>query len=353
MSGRGVVGLDIGSSGVRAAELSFGRGPVELVKFGQVALPEGAVRAGEVADVETVAAALRSLWRQVRFSTKRVALGVANQRVVVRQVDLPWMPPAEMRASLVYQVADVVPMPVDQAILDFHALAELTDADGLRQSRILLVAAAKEMVGNAVESATRAGLTPVLVDLNAFALLRSVVGRDLLGLATEAEAVVDVGANVTNIVVHCGGVPRFVRILIMGGADVTDAVAERMGVPMTEAESVKQSMGLPEPGQPPGHPGVRACESAAMAWVDEVRGSLDYYSAQPESLRVARIVLSGGAGRLPGLARRLSAATRIPVVPADPMSGLKMGRTGLTDEQLAYIGPLASVPVGLALGDAA
>lgn len=353
MSGRGVVGLDIGSSGVRAAELSFGRGPAELVKFGQLALPEGAVRAGEVADIETVAAGLRSLWRQVRFSTKKVALGVANQRVVVRQVDLPWMPAAEMRSSLVYQVADVVPMPVDQALLDFHPLEELADAEGSRQSRILLVAAAKEMVRNAVASVTRAGLTPVLVDLNAFALLRSVADRDPLHLATEAEAIVDVGANVTNIIVHCGGTPRFVRILIMGGADVTDAVAERMGVPMAEAETVKQGMGLPEPGQPPGHPGVRACESAAMSWVEEVRGSLDYYSAQPETVRIARIVLAGGAGRLAGLARRLSAATRLPVVPADPLSGLKIGRTGLSDDQLAYIEPLACVSVGLALGDAA
>ena len=110
-----VVGLDIGTSGVRAAELTLGKGAATLERFGQVALPEGAVRDGEVVDVAAVAAAVKQLWAQAKFSTKKVVVGVANQKVVVRQVDLPWLPLDELKKSLAYQVQDFIPLPVEQA----------------------------------------------------------------------------------------------------------------------------------------------------------------------------------------------------------------------------------------------
>jgi type IV pilus assembly protein PilM len=349
VAGRPVVGLDIGSSGVRAAELSMGKGPVTLERFGQVALPEGAVREGEVVDTEAVAAAIRTLWSQTKFRSKKVVVGVANQKVVVRQVDLPWLPAKELRASLQFQVQDVIPMPVEQAILDFHPLEEFTNDHGGRMLRVLLVAAARDMVGSAVHAVEKAGLQPVMVDLTSFAVMRSLVTGS--GLASmEAEALVDVGANVTNIVVHQGGVPRFVRILLMGGGDITDAVAERLGVPMEQAESVKQAAGLAlVAGTGDNHPANRAIEQTGGAFVEEVRGSLDYYLSQPGAARVGRVVLSGGGSQLGGLVERLSAATRLPVEVARPMSVLKLGKTGLTDEQLAYVEPLVAVPVGLAM----
>ena len=97
MAGRSAIGLDIGTSGVRAAELSFGKGQVTLEKFGQVALPEGAVRDGEVIDPDAVGAAIKQLWSHTKFSSKKVVIGVANQKVIVRQVDLPWMPADELQ----------------------------------------------------------------------------------------------------------------------------------------------------------------------------------------------------------------------------------------------------------------
>jgi len=345
-----VVGLDIGTSGVRAAELSRGKGPVTLERFGQVALPPGAVRDGEVVDTQVVADAIKQLWAQAKFSTKKVVVGVANQKVVVRQVDLPWLPMGELRKSLAFQVQDYIPMPVEQAILDFHPLEEFTTESGERRLRVLLVAAARDMVGSAIGAAERAGLTASLVDLNSFAVLRSLVTLDNGLGSLEAEALVDVGASVTNIVVHQGGVPRFVRILLMGGADITDALVERLGVPADQAESVKQSSGLAVvAGTAETHPASRTIEATGSAFVEEVRGSLDYYLAQPGAARVARVVVSGGGSRLSGLVERLSAATRLPVQRAHPMSLLKLGKTGLTDEQLAYVEPMVTVPVGLAM----
>ena len=347
------MGLDIGTSGVRAAEIRrSGKGP-RLERFGQVALPPGAVRDGEVVDPAAVAEALRELWSRTRFSSKRVVVGVANQKVVVRQVDLPALPLAELRSSLAFTVQDHIPMPVDQAILDFHPLEEVVGDTGAPALRVLLVAAARGMVDGTLVAVQAAGLRPTMVDLTGFALLRA-QAHVLSGLATPtAEALVDVGAGVTNVVVHQGGVPRFVRILLMGGDDMTGALAERLGVAVPQAEEIKQRTGLaPVQGGADPSPVARAIEATGSAFVEEVRGSLDYYAAQSGAARIDRVVLSGGGSRLSGLAERLAAATRRPVETAHPLALLALGRTGLTPEQLADAEPSVSVSVGLALGAA-
>lgn len=353
MAGRSAIGLDIGTSGVRAAELSFGKGHVTLTKFGQVALPEGAVRDGEVMDVEAVASAIRQLWAHTKFSSKKVVIGVSNQKVVVRQVDLAWMPINELKKSLAFQVQDYIPMPVEHAVLDFHPLEEVTGTHGDRVLRGLLVAASREMVLNAVHAVQKAGLTPTTVDLSSFAVLRSLGGTDHVGINSEVQALVDIGAKVTNIVVHEAGVPRFIRILLMGGQDLTESVAERAGVPVQQAEALKQQMGLQADGASGDPtPAVRALESSASALLDEIRGSLDYYMASSGSSPIRKLVLTGGGSRLTGLAARLAQATRLEVEVGNPLAALEMGRTGLSPEQISFVEPLAVVPVGLALGAA-
>jgi type IV pilus assembly protein PilM len=351
VAGRSAIGLDIGTSGVRAAELSFGKGDITLEKFGQVALPEGAVRDGEVVNVDVVAAAIKQLWAHTKFSSKKVVIGVANQKVIVRQVDLPWMPPSELKKSIGFQVQDFVPMPVEQAVLDFHPLEELTGENGSHVLRGLLVAASRDMVNTSLEAVKAAGLAPVMVDLTSFAVIRSLADGDHLGLGGHVEALVDVGARVTNIVVHQGGVPRFVRILLMGGQDVTDAVAERMGVPQDQAEAIKQQLALGVAGDGMDvQAAQRVVEAVTATFVDEVRGSLDYYLASSGSAPISRLLLTGGGARLGGLAKRLQVTTRVPVEVGTPMHSLRVGRTGLSPEQIAFVEPLAAVPVGLALG---
>jgi type IV pilus assembly protein PilM len=350
------VGLDIGTSGVRAAELSFGRGPAVLQRFGQVALPVGAVRDGEVVNPEAVAEAIKHLWATAKFSTKKVILGVANQKVIVRQVDLPYMPEAELRKSLPLQASDFIPIPIDQAILDYHPLEVVAGENNTRALRVLLVAAARDMINATLDAVKRAGLIATQIDLVPFAVLRSLAQVDetggLGGNVRGTEALVDVGAKVTNIVVHQNGVPRFVRILLMGGDDITDAVSERLGVPFEQAVGVKQQLGMsPTRGEVVSdHPAARVIEATAGGFVEEIRGSLDYYLAQPQSAPLQRVVLSGGGARLTGLAQRLAMATRLPVQPGAAMAALRVGKTGLSPDQLSYVEPQIAVPVGLALG---
>ncbi len=354
MAKRPLVGLDIGTSGVRAAELSLGRTGATLEHFGQVVLPAGAVRDGEVVDVEAVAGAIKQLWGLAKLGSKKVVVGVSNQKVVVRQVELPWLPPGELKASLPFQVQEYIPIRVEDAILDFHPLEEFTDVNGTRMVRVLLVAAARTMIDSTLAAVSAAGLEPEMVDLNAFAVLRAQAHGESGISATHAEALIDIGASVTNIVVHQGGVPRFVRILLMGGGDITEAVAERLGVAMEQAETVKQELGLNlVQGGGDQAPANRAIEATGGALVDEVRGSLEYYLAQTGATRIGRVVLSGGGARLGGLVERLAAATRLPVEVAHPLGLLHMGKTGLSDEQLTYVEPMSTVPIGLAMGLAA
>ena len=133
------IGLDIGSTAVRAAELTEGS-PPSVVRAAQVPLAAGAVENGEVKDIEAVSEALRELWSRGGFKSKKVWMGVGNQRVVVREISLPWLPEKELRQSLGFQVQEFIPMPVDEAVLDYHVIEE-SEEQGRRMLRVLLVAA--------------------------------------------------------------------------------------------------------------------------------------------------------------------------------------------------------------------
>src|SRR2546428_544621 len=175
------IGVDIGATGVRAAELSMRSVPPTLVRVGQVPLSPGAVSNGEIRDPGAVSEALRELWRRGRFRSKEVILGVANQRVVVREVLVPWLEDKELRASLPYQVQEYVPISLEEAVLDFHVLEEF-EREGRRMLRLLLVAAQKVMIEQMINAAEAAHLTPVGLYLVPFALGRSVGSLDRLGL---------------------------------------------------------------------------------------------------------------------------------------------------------------------------
>ena len=338
------IGLDIGSSAVRAVQLSGGRGAYTLDRLGQVLLPPGAVRDGEIVDGDAVVEALQILMSRYKFKGRKVALGVANQQVVVRQVDLPALPEQQMRESLPFQVQDYIPIPVEQAQMDFEILEEFANPDGTQMSRLLLVAAAREMVDRLLDVMRRAKLEPELLDLDAFALLRALVPPEATSPDGSGELIVNVGSTVTNIVVHAGGTPRFVRILLMGGNAVTESLQNAFGVGWEQAEGMKA-----QPHQP-GSQEAQLIAERAQRFIEEIRGSLDYYRAQGDSIQVQRVVLSGGGALLPGLAERLAEAVRLPVDRGHPMQSLQIGKVGLAPEQLAEAEPFLAVAVGLAMG---
>lgn len=348
-----IIGLDLGSSAVRAVQVTAGRGGAGIDRLGQISLPHGAVRDGEIVEPAVVVEALTELWSRFSFSGRRVALGVANQQVVVRQLDLPLMPEAELRRSLQFQVADAIPIPVDQAILDYHVLGPVVNEQGEPLIRLLLVAAQRQMVESVLDVVRRARLEPVALDLDAFAVLRSLAPRGH-SAEPDGELLLDVGAAVTNIVVHQGGAPRFVRILLQGGNSVTESLVDGLGLSFADAEVAKSRPVVQDEysfGEEDQH--ARLVAEQAQRFADEIRGSLDYYSAQPEAVRVGRVVLSGGASLLPLLRDRLADTLGLPVAWGDPLAALQPAKLTLAPEQLDSARPFLAVAVGLAQGVAA
>lgn len=347
------IGLDIGSTAVRAAEVAVGGARPAVVRAAQVPLPPGAVENGEVRQPEVVGEALRELWGRGGFKGKQVQMGVGNQRVVVREVTLPWLPEKELRDSLAYQVQEFIPISTDEAVLDFDPLGEF-EQEGRRMLRLLLVAAQKAMVTALVETATAGKLIPAGLDLSPFALVRAVgTGEEGMELeATGDEAVVDVGAHVTNICVHDRGVSRFVRILPSGGRDVTAAIARDLQIPEELAEQLKRGE-VVEEGPPPEEV-RRVAAVRAAGFVDEIRSSLEFYTAQVPGARVGRVLVTGGGSKLEGFVDIMR--QRIPVpIDRGRLFAKVDSRLQLSEDALLEAEPILPIAVGLALpgGDGA
>jgi type IV pilus assembly protein PilM len=344
------IGLDIGATGVRAAELSLKSIPPSLIRVAQVPLPQGAVVGGELRNPEAVTSALKELWRKGKFRSREVVLGVANQRVVVREVTVPWLAdPKELRESLPFQVQEFVPIPLDEAVIDFHTLEEF-EKEGRKMLRLLLVAAQKEMIQDMVRAVEAAKLTPVGLDLVPFAIVRSVGSiNGMSPTSTEDgdEALVDIGADVTSICVHAWGVPRFVRILPSGGRAVTSAVARTMGLEDEEAERLKRGV-FSEGNEAHVGEAHRAAVTRAASFAEEIRSSLEFYLSKMPGARIGRVLLSGGGSMLGGLEGLLQERLPAEVVQGHPFHRVNP-ELDLEPDVMAEAEPVLAVAVGLAL----
>ncbi|MCC5949690.1 MAG: type IV pilus assembly protein PilM [Nitriliruptoraceae bacterium] len=341
------VGVDIGTRTITVAEVATSRGSTVVTNFGGAMLPMDAVQGGEIMDPLEVVSALKDLLDDAKIKAKKVWLGVANQRVVVRQVDLPWMEESELRGSLRYQVQEHIPIPVEEAELDVHIVDEFTSDEGDRMQRLMLVAGHRDMINAHVSAATEAGLKPIGVDLNPFAILRA-MGDDSM-LDQGRQVLVDVGAGVTNIVVHQQGVPTFVRMLVNGGDDITRALSSGLSMSPEDAEAFKRSAAVGNTDDA----GARIVTEQADAFIDEVRGSLDYYQHHQGGAggpQLGGVVLSGGGASLVGLRERLEAALRLPVELGDPFARYPAKNTVYGAEDLQRVGPSLVTAIGLALG---
>ena len=342
-----VVGVDIGSTSLRAVEMqgSDGAKP-SIIRFHEVPLPEGSARRGEVVEVSTVATALKRLWATGGFKAKDVVLGIGGQRVFARDLTVPRAPLTQIRESLPFQVQDLLPVPVGDTILDFYPISE-EQGEGGPTVTGLLVAGLKEAINSNVEAALAAGLRPIHVDLIPFAVsralapIRSARGRD---------ALISIGANTTNVVIVQDGVPQFVRIISNGGDDVTRALATRLQWAPERAEQAKRAVGM-------GGGLLRAEDRPIIEIIYEVvgdllggiRNTLSYYATAKPTEPIQRLIVSGGGAQMVGLPNALAELIHLPVTKAEPLSGVSMGRSNKAratqEQQDSY-----ATAFGLALG---
>ncbi|HYN95419.1 MAG TPA: type IV pilus assembly protein PilM [Pilimelia sp.] len=336
-----MIGLDIGTTSIRAVEISRAKDGLVLTNFAVEALPHGVVQAGVVVDADAVTATLKQMWATARLRCRKVVLGVTNAQAIVREMSVANLPARELRASLPFQVRDSLPLPPERSVLDFHPLE---DATGKETVRGLLIAAPKEAVLVAVRAVERAGLYVTRVDVASFALLRAAATPE-----AGVEALVDIGARTTTVVVHSDGVPLIVRTIPRGGAEITDQLVTRLSVPAEEAEAIKVRVGL------------RAEENAELAetiadatrpLISEVRSSFAYLDAGDRQKRVTRVVLSGGGALLQGLTETLHGQLGVPVTVANPTARMQRAHRTPKHDELARSRSRAAVSIGLTLGAA-
>jgi type IV pilus assembly protein PilM len=346
---RRVIGLDVGTNAVTVAEVSVGATPVRLTAFGQVALPRDAVREGEIADEQAVVDAIRRLRSEVGFRKAPVRIGLATPRLVVRQVEMPVMSREDLAGALRFQAQDLIPIPLDEAVLDFSILDTYTPPGSEEPvMRVLIAAAQQQTVMRLVESVERAGLPVESVDLVPLALIRA-LGTRVDDNGPGAEGIVSIGGGVTCVVVHELGTPRFVRVLASGGRTLTDTIATTLELPFETAESLKRQVGTIEDEVV--NQARTAMERPLGVLLDEIRSSLDYYRNQPGAARLLRVQLTGGGAQLHDLRDRLSTLLGVPVIDAQPREHLQVSDIGFDPSELPRLDPYLPAAVGLALGD--
>ncbi len=348
-SGKTVVGLDIEPGYVAAVEARPGGLAVE--RAASAPLAPGIVRDGEIADVEALAEVLRGFFREHGFG-RRVRLGVANQRIVVRTVDLPPLEDRkELEAAVRFQAQEHIPMPLEQAVLDFQSLGIVDTPDGPR-TRVVLVAARRDMIERLMSAARQAGLRPTGIDLSAFAMVRALqAGGESAVEAGQATLYVCVG-GMTNLALADGSRCLFTRVVAGGSETMAQELAERRGLTHEHAHQWLVHVGLVTPvddvdGDPAIVSEARNVLGEGVRRIgDEIRNSLDYYRMQEGAIAVGDAVLTGPAaaiaGFAEGLGHQISLPTRLGLVAeARPgaLGGIDAGRlavaAGLTVEERA------------------
>lgn len=324
-----VVGLEIEAGSVAAVEIRGG-GSTELTKTAVAPLPDGAFRDGEVADADAVADVLRSLFAENKLS-KRVRLGISNQRVVVRTMRLPAIDdPDDLDAAVRFQAQEQIPMPLDQAVLDHRVVGgtPATDETGAKID-VILVAARREMIDASLQPLRKAGLQPIGIDLSAFGLIRALgdpaspsseQGSEDESPAGETSAILycNVGET-TNLAVAKRRSCLFTRVAPVGLGSTASELAAATGLTLVHARMWLSHVGLTEPlDQISGDPVIvaaarEALHSGATALQGELRLSLDFYAAQEGAEKVDRVVLGGPGSAIPGFAEQIGAGFSVPV----------------------------------------
>jgi len=343
-----IVGLDIGTRAIRAVEVQSATKSPTILRYGEIPVPEGAVRDGEVLEVSTIASALRSLWNEAKFSSKSVSLGIGGSKVFARDLAMHRMPLERIRESLPFQSQELLPMPVSEAILDYYPIAEEISEDGAAMVDGLLIAAQKDMVSSNVSAVIRAGLKPKHVDLVSFALARALLPLRAVSTAT---LLIAIGASSSNVIVAKGGAPLFLRSIPTGSDNVARSIATRLQLPIADANALVRLYGMGS-GAPITHDRLVVETVYAAGWelLGSIRDTLSYFTASRRAAPLDGLVLTGSGVEMPGLTRAMSEMTGLPATMPDPIAAVTVAKSAgaAIDGRQGY-----ATALGLALGTAA
>jgi type IV pilus assembly protein PilM len=350
-----VTGLKIGGSQLAAARV-HNNGVPELVQVARQELEPGIIVGGELRDPDALVAALKDFFKRHKLPRQGVRLGIANNRIGVRTFELSGIDDAkQLENAIRFRAHEALPIPIEEAVIDWQILDEWENEEGGTTRRILLVVAYRDLLDRYVDACKKAGIRLVGIDLEAFALLR-VIAEPLpaeAGPTSAAIVVVSVGHDRSTFAVSDGRVCEFTRVLDWGGASLNVAIARELDIAPSEAEPIKRMLSLTHADTPEGLTEDQArrardgIQRQLQSFARELVSSLQFYQKQPNSLGIGEIVLTGGTAHLHGLAEELQTLIGVSVRPGDPLTRVKVGKKIKDAEQ---VGSLATA-IGLGIED--
>ena len=341
-----VVGLDIGSSSVKAVEIaqkSRDKG-FELRALGQAGLPSEAIVQGAFLNSSAIVDAIREAVEAGKVKGKDVAAAVSGHSVIVKRVNLPHMSREELEDQIQWEAEQYIPFDVNEVNLDFQIL-ENNEDEG--QMDVLLVAAKKDLIDDYVQVIQEAGLNPVAIDVAGFAVQNAFEAN----YEQDPEAVtalVNIGAQVVNINVLKNGIPAFTRDIMTGGAQYTEEIQKALSVSFDEAERIK--MGSPEGEQVQEvipQEVEQALRNVSDTVIGEISRSLDFFAATSADARITKVMLSGGGSQISGFLPAFAERTGLETSLMNPLSHMLPSK-GFEASYLESMAPLLAVGIGLA-----
>ncbi|MCH2171173.1 pilus assembly protein PilM [Myxococcota bacterium] len=342
-----MVGLDVGSTAVKAVQLSTkGRGDdFELTHLGVAQLPPDAIVQGAFLNSSAIVDTIREAIDAGKIKNRNVAAAVSGHSVIVKKIRLAAMTREELENQIQWEAEQYIPFDVNEVNLDFQILG--TD-ESSGEMDVVLVAAKKDLIDDYVQVITEAGLKPVAIDVAAFAV-ENAFERNYETEADEMVALVNVGAQVVNIIVFSQGVPLFTRDIAAAGNQYTEEIQKTLSVGFQEAERIKLGGGTGDDDRQMVPAEVeRAMQSVTEMLVGEIGRSLDFFATTIAESRIKRALICGGGANVSGFLRAFQEHTGIEAQVLDPLHRMRPN-SSFDSEFLEEMSPSLGVGVGLAL----
>jgi type IV pilus assembly protein PilM len=337
------IGLDIGSSSVKAVQLRKTRNGYALQAFGVQPLVPQTIVDGTIMDQGAVVEAIRALWSRLKLRSKDVAIAIAGHSVIIKKIAVPAMKPDELRTNIKAEAEHHIPFSKDDVEIDYHVV---NPQNGSGQTELLLVAAKREVVADYVQVVKDASLIPQVVDVAAFASQNGFEANYQID-AKETVVLINIGAAISNLNILRGGTSLFTRDVPIGGNSFTEEIQKQMGISADEAEAYKVGGTAEDAGVVP-QDVVRIVDGVAEVVAGEFQRSLDFFLATTADANITRICLAGGTARISALQRAIERRSRLPVEVVDAWRRVEVDPS-LDRAYLAQHSPGALIGLGLAL----
>ncbi|MCP3164435.1 type IV pilus assembly protein PilM [Myxococcus sp. CA051A] len=349
--GKLALGLDIGSTSIKMILLKEQRKRGEvgfaLQSFGMKPLPPEAIVDGALMNSTAIVQAVQELMSELKVKGKDVAIGVSGHSVIIKKIQMPRMSQEELEESIQWEAEQYIPFDVKDVNIDTQILdGGGNDATG--QMDVLLVAAKKDMINDYTTVVSEAGLAPVVVDVDAFAVQNMFsVNYDLP--EKETVVLINAGASVVNINIIANGVTVFTRDVTIGGNQFTEEIQKQLNVSYEEAEALKIGGNRADADAVVPQEVERVLSSVAEQVAGEIQRSLDFYAGTAADSNFTKVYLSGGTAKIPALFKTIEARTGVPVEILNPFRKIEVDNRKFDPAFIMDVAPMAAVAVGLAL----